>query len=105
MKEPNVKESWVGYVMAKLNLQKHGKHTSYANKTSQSYFGPISVIPSADLFFGVDGLSPAVVEPDHSNHPSGCSFLADPPYRHSDAFRYPNINIHMWHCDWFYSIT
>ena len=37
--------------------------------------------------------------------PVAVSFLADPPYRYSDAFRYPNINIHMWNSDWFYSIS
>ena len=95
----------MGKLMAKLNLQKHGTLISYANKTSENYFGLISVIPGAGLFLGIDRLSPAVVEPDNSNHTAGCSFLADPPYYYADAFRYPDINIHMWHSDWFYSIS
>ena len=96
---------WMAQSMAKLNLLKHGTLIRYPNKTCEDYFVLVSVIPSADLFFGIDRLSPAVVEPDHSNHPSGCSFLADPPYRYSDAFRYPDINLYMWYCDWFYNIS
>ena len=92
-------------MMAKLNLLKHGTLIRYPNKICEDYFGLLSFIPGAGLFFGIDWLSPTVVESDNSNHTSGCSFLADPPYYYADAFRYPDINIHMWYCDWFYSIS
>lgn len=95
----------MAHMMAKLNLLKHETLIRYPEKTCEDYFNLISIVPGAGLFLGVDGLSPAVVESNHSDHTGGCTLLADPPYRFTDTFRYPYINIHMWHCDWFYSIT
>ena len=91
--------------MAKFNLQKHGTHISYANKTSKNYFGLISAIPGAGLFFGIDRLSTAMVESDHSNHTTGYTLLAHRPYYYEDAFRYTDINIRIWYSDWIYSIS
>jgi hypothetical protein len=91
--------------MAKFNLQKHGTHLSYANKTSPNYLGFISVIPGTGLFLGIDWPSPAVVESYNSSHTTGCTLLADPPYYYTDSFRYTDIDIRMWNSDWFYRIS
>ena len=91
--------------MAKSNLQKHGTYIRHANKTSEDYFSPVSAVPGAGLFLGIDRASTPMVEPDNSNYTSGYTLLADPPYYYANAFRYPNINICVWYSHWFYNIS
>ena len=91
--------------MAELNLLKHGTLTRRPNKTCEDYINLLSFVPCACLFFGIDWLSPIVGEFGHSHHTSGRSSLADPSSSHADAIRYPDTNIHMWYCGWFYNIS
>ena len=91
--------------MVKSNLQKYETYIRNTDKTSEDCFNLLSLIPGAGLFFGLDWLSPAVGESDNSNHTAGCTLLEDQPYYYTDSFRYTDINICMWHSDWFYSIS